>query len=495
MDRGLPTPSSAQSRPSRIATYAVIGLFLALIAASTVFIGVPVGIAISLIPVGLALLLCVLRYPIAGFTLLFCANYFIVYMIRVTGVDGLSVIFDLLVLLTFLSLILNTAARSGQYNRLRWNGLLIVSLLWAAYCTFEVLNPTAMTSAWIRSRGLTLYMLLLTSLTWMVVRNFKDLKILLYIFSVLTLIGAGKGIAQQLFGFDTYDQQALAEDLARTHLLGSGTRYFSIFASAGIFGAVMAHAMTVLLIAALYVKGKSRIFFLFVAAVAFYGLMISGTRGATAVPVCGLVLFVFLSRRLRYIIPTVTVLAASYIFLAMTNIGQGNQYIRRMRTVLDPQEPSLVVRRENQKLFGEYLKDKPFGEGLGLSGVDAQHISYRFTTTIPTDSWYVKIWVETGIVGLCLHIGILLFVVIYGSYIIIYRIRNDSLRGILSALHCGTFGVLVASYGNQVLGQYPVVLLIYASMAIVFLGPTIDKKLAAGDATANGGETNDKKTE
>mgnify|MGYP006910459374 FL=1 len=52
------------------------------------------------------------------------------------------------------------------------------------------------------------------------------------------------------------------------------------------------------------------------------------------------------------------------------------------------------------------MKYKPFGEGLGLSGDRAgERISKRFTTSIPTDSWYVKIWVETGAVGLTLYLA------------------------------------------------------------------------------------------
>lgn len=77
--------------------------------------------------------------------------------------------------------------------------------------------------------------------------------------------------------------------------------------------------------------------------------------------------------------------------------------IRRMRTTFRPtQDASFNVRKENQKKLALYLKDKPFGEGLGLSGGNARRFSSRLTANIPNDSTYVKIWVETGIVGLIL---------------------------------------------------------------------------------------------
>lgn len=472
-------------RFSRWMTYGFIAFSMLAISVSLLRFGLPVAVAVSLLPLAILVFLNILRYPIVGFTILFCLNYFVTFLISYTGVDGLSVIFDSLILLTFLSLLLNMAAGSGRYNKLTWNGFIAVALIWMAYCTLELLNASALTGSWIQSRGLTFYMLVAALLTVMVFRDFKDVKMILFVLSVLTLIGVAKGAMQQVIGFDPFERRMLNDGLAQTHLLITGTRYFSIFSSAGIFGAVMGHAMTVFMIAAIYMKGWARTYFLFVGVAAFYGLMISGTRGAIAVPVSGLLLYAILSRRIRLFVPTVSVLAVAYVFLAMTMIGQGNQYIRRMRTVLDPNEPSLVVRKNNQKLFAEYLKDKPFGEGLGLSGVDVKDVPQRFTTSIPTDSWYVKIWVETGIVGLSLYIAILLFIIGYGSYIILFKIRNETLRGVLSALHSGVFGIFVASYGNQVLGQYPVALVVYTSIGLVFMGPLLDKRMGQVGQTGN----------
>lgn len=101
----------------------------------------------------------------------------------------------------------------------------------------------------------------------------------------------------------------------------------------------------------------------------------------------------------------------------------------------------------------------------------------RFTTSIPTDSWYVKIWVETGIVGLILHIAVLVYIFLHGCYVIFFKLKDQYLRGLLIGLHCGTFGILIASYGNQVLGQFPVVMIVYMSMALVFMGPFFDAQL------------------
>ncbi|MEG1664712.1 MAG: O-antigen ligase family protein [Mucinivorans sp.] len=460
----------------------VIAAVVVVISFVTAYFGFVQGLAIAVVPLVVLLLFKVIQNPFYGFILLFIFNYFIIAIMRYSGLSGLSVIVDVIMALVFVAFALNAAFGStgfGVQNQASLlNGLVFVASLWFIYCLFELFNPTAMTNVWLLNRGLTAYMLAVVLLTFVVFKNYHNLNTIVMLLSVLVLLSVAKALMQKYIGFDAAEQRDLNEGLANTHLLATGTRYFSIYVSAGIFGAVMGHAMVVFGILSLYTHLRwKRIYFIIVALVSLYGLLISGTRGALAVPMAGLCLFTILSKRLKLMIPTAGILVVGYLFLAMTTIGQSNYLIRRMRTAFDPNEPSLIVRKENQKLFAAYLSDKPFGEGVGLSGVDTQHLSMRYTTSIPTDSWYVKIWVETGIVGLCLHLFMLAYIIIYGSWIILFRIRDYRLRGMLTALHCGVFGILASSYGNQVLGQFPVAIIVYMSMALVFMGPYFDRQI------------------
>lgn len=465
-------------------SFAGILAIVVIITFATVFRGIPIGLAMAGLPFVLIFLLVMVRNPYWGLIALFLINYFVVAIIRYTGVSGLSVMIDGLIAITLIATMVSNLVKPVDYRSGIQNGLMIAALIWFGFCCLELLNPSALSEAWFYSRGLTYYFLVMTLLTFLIFRSYKDIKTVLYILSVLTLLGAAKGAIQQIFGFDYAEMAFLNSGSAKTHLLRSGTRYFSFFASAGIFGAVMGHAMVVFGIAAIYVKGHwHKSYFLIVAVAACYGMIISGTRGALAVPMAGFVLFLFLAKKTAIIIPSAIVIIGVIGFLSLTTIGQSNQYIRRMRSAFDTNEPSLVVRKNNQKLFAAYLADKPFGEGLGLSGVDAQEMSRRYTTSIPTDSWYVKIWVETGVVGLILHISIFLYFLIYGSILIFFKIQNYQLKGLLTALICGVFGILVASYGNQVLGQYPVSLIVYMSMAFVFMGKYFDKQMESQNQT------------
>lgn len=444
-----------------------------------IFVDLSVGLAVAAIPMVIVLVLLVVLNPFYGYLAIFLLNYTMVPLMRYAGVDGLSVIMDsLLVLMIALAILhLLIENRNGQ-RCMVVNGLVVAGLIWLIYCSMEVMNPTSDIKAWFLSRSLTTYMFVIPLLTTMIFREFKMVKTILIMLSILTLLGVAKAIMQQTMGFDAAETQLLNSGMYRTHLLPTGIRYFSFFASAGIFGAAMGHALVVFAIVAIYTKNKHlRIFYIIVALAALYGLVISGTRGALAVPGAGFLLFILLSKQIKIMIPTIIISIGIYVFLAMTHIGQSNATIRRMRSAFDPNEPSLVVRRENQKLFREYLKDKPFGEGLGLSGVDARELSDRYTTSIATDSWYVKIWVETGVVGLLLHLALLAYIVIYGSYIVFFKLKNIEIRGVLMAFICGIFGIFAASYGNQILGQFPVAMVVYMCAALVFMGPYFEREL------------------
>ena len=146
-----------------------------------------------------------------------------------------------------------------------------------------------------------------------------------------------------------------------------------------------------------------------------------------------------------------------------------------MRTAFSPNEDaSYKVRKENRKVLAEYLQYRPFGEGIGLAGVENQKFSKRLTTIIPHDSTYVKIWVETGITGLIVYFGILLSAIIYCSYLILFKIKDNEIRGYLAAILCGIAGLLLSAYGNAFGGQYPTSIIAFTGFALILQGTMID---------------------
>ena len=181
-------------------------------------------------------------------------------------------------------------------------------------------------------------------------------------------------------------------------------------------------------------------------------------------------------KNIRVLSIGISILVVVFIFFAYTSIGQGNDQIRRMRTAFDPNYASFQVRLDNQKILKGYLASRPFGGGIGHGGVKAQkYLPNAFLSQVATDSWYVLIWVEQGIVGLLIHLFILFYVIGVASFRIMFRIRDPILKMKMAALASGMFGVMVASYGNAVLGGMPTGMLIYTSMALLMNTEVLDK--------------------
>ncbi|MDP4290217.1 MAG: O-antigen ligase family protein [Bacteroidota bacterium] len=362
------------------------------------------------------------------------------------------------------------------------NNLVLLSLIWFLYSVGELANPLALSrTAWFYAmRGMSLYMFLLIPLVFLLFNRVKDLKTFLYIWGGFSIISSLKAFQQMTFGPDPAEQFWLDNGGAVTHLIFGELRAWGIYSDAGQFGAAQAHAGILGTILFLHLKDpKEKIFFLIVALTGYYGMMVSGTRGAIIVPAIGLGLYLIHRKNFSVFFVGVLLLFLFYAFFRYTTIGESNQYIRRMRTAFFPQDnASLQIRIQNRKVLSNYLADKPFGGGIGSAGDWGKRFSPQgFLAQIATDSWYVQIWAEQGIIGLILHLAITFFIVLKGSYILMFRIRDPELFGILSALICGIVGIMGASYGNGVFGQLPTGIIIYISMAFVFLGPKLDEEI------------------
>jgi hypothetical protein len=319
-------------------------------------------------------------------------------------------------------------------------------------------------------------MFLLVPLTLLFINTNKKLDFFLYIWGAFSILASLKGIMQLYIGLDSAEQGWLDEGNYKTHVLFGKLRVFSFLSDAGQFGGNQAYSAVVATIYSMTQKNwRPKLFFITVAVLAFYGMIISGTRGAISVPLIGFMTFFVLRKNIKVLGAGIILLMLVFAFFKFTTIGQGNAQIRRMRTAFDPNDASLQVRLDNQKLLKGYLASRPFGGGIGHGGVKAQkYLPNAFLSQVATDSWYVLIWVEQGIVGLTLHLFILFYTVGKGTYWVLFKIRDPILKLKIGALISGMTGVMVASYGNAVLGGMPTALLIYASMAIMLNSEVFD---------------------
>jgi cell division protein FtsW (lipid II flippase) len=297
----------------------------------------------------------------------------------------------------------------------------------------------------------------------------KHLDKYLTIWFILSILTTLNGFRQQMF-FLPSEIEWLEAGAKKQHILWGKLRVFSNMFDAGQFGPAQGHVMVSAAILTLHSKEfNKRLFYGIAAILGFVGLMISGTRGSLAVPIFGFLAYFIISKNWRILSIGFVALIAAFIFLKYTTIGSNFYAIHRMRTAVNPTEDaSFSVRLMNQQILWEYLKDKPFGVGIGTTdNVGNKYNPNHFVASIPTDSYFVKIWVQTGIVGVIFIIIILLYVLFRGGAII-WKIKDDELRHKLIALYSPLLGIFVASYGNNVLPQLPTNIIVFISIAFIF---------------------------
>jgi hypothetical protein len=431
--------------------------------------GIIIPVALIGLPFGLLIFYLILSRPkygiISCFVVAFVLNGLGRYIIAPFGLA-----LDIILILTLFAAIFSS-------SRLEWQGakspVVFLIFIWFGFTLFEIFNPEATSfEAWFYAvRGIALYMAIIVPLMFVVFYRERDYDLMITFWFVGGIISALYGMKQLYIGLNAAENAWLASGASETHILFGRLRVFSFYSDAGQFGAFMGFTGIVATIRALgKVALNKKVFYAATAVICFYGMAISGTRGALFVPVSGFFAYLFLSKNFKVLILGCIVMGSMFFILKYTFIGQGNYQIQRMRSALDPQDPSFQVRLENQRKYKEYLRTRPFGGGIGTAGYWGQRFSPgTFLAETPTDSHYVRIWAETGIVGLTIHLGVLISIMGI-SFFKIFKLKDPEVKQKLMAIFAGCFGIVVASYGNQVIGQMPTSVFFCMSLSYLYIG-------------------------
>lgn len=419
----------------------------------------------------------IFKTPKTGVYMLIVLGFFVTGAARyIPAPWGLTI--DALLVLLYIALFFKGFAVKLPWYKAKSSLTLVVSL-WMLYIFLQLGNPEVLSrEAWFYAmRGVGLYQFLAIPLLFMLFNTQKDLNVFFIIWGILSVLGTLKGLQQFHFGVDPFEQRWLDQGGAETHILFGKLRIFSFYSDAGQYGASQAHAGVVFGILALFKNTslKMKAFFASVALAGFLGMVISGTRGAIAVPAIGGLMFLILRKNSKVLLLGAILGIGVYVFFAHTTIGQGNAEIRRMRTAFDPNDASFQVRLANQKKLKGYLASRPFGGGLGATGNWGQRFTpHSFLANTATDSWYVMIWSDTGIVGLVYYLAMLFFILLTGARNVMFKLKTQNLKVQITAITCGMAGIMMASYGNGVFGQMPTGILMYVTMVFMFISPQLD---------------------
>jgi hypothetical protein len=454
----------------------IIGAAIALgyIIAKTAFAGAGGLIALPFIILYLNLLF---TSPRLGLYTVLYLGFFVNGMIRYsTAPFGLSI--DIFLLLSLIATLIKVKKANCKYLN---NPFVYGITIWVAFTLFEILNPQARSFlAWFYAvRGTSLYMIQLIILTILLLNDPKELPKFIKIWIIWSVLAGLWAMKQLYIGVNNHEQLWLDAGAYKTHLLSGRLRAFSFYSDAGQFGAAMAHILLVCLILSFGpIKLKKKLMYWALSGFFFWAMAISGTRGALFVPLLGIIVYFFLSKNFKILVAGGMAVCILFCVLKFTNVGASNYQVQRMRSALDPNDPSLQVRLANQRKLSAYLNSRPLGGGIGSAGSWGQRFSPgTLLAETPTDSWYVKIWAETGIIGLCIHLGMVFTFIITGA-VVIFKMKHDLLlRQMAMALFSGFVGIAFASYGNQVMGQAPSSIVVFMSIAFVWLAYQWDKDI------------------
>lgn len=475
------SPSANEAIGGRVA---ILLLLFALAIFSFIRSGFSAFATICMVPVFIGIICLTFRYRMFLFWTLCCIN-FVLQMKSFTYLPSgvpMSLYNEALSILLLALAIIDV--KETRFERAA-NFMLFALIIWCSFCTLEVLNNTwglgIDIGSWYTGARLMAFQLMYAFLVFTIYINTPKILIkYLFLWGGFIVFAAFWIWKQQKIGFTDVENQWIQTRGRSTHILQAGTliRYFSVFSDAASAGIHFASAAVAFIIFGITSKIKKfRCLFLGIGIASAWAMFPTGTRTAIFCMLAGFLAYTVLSKSVKL---TAIIGTAGFLFflmLAFTNIGNGNSQIRRMRSAFDRGDASANVRTYNQSVIKKYLADAPFGLGIGISSdnVPANN-KYRKLSMIPPDSEYVFIWVHTGVVGIIIFLLTTIMMFCGASYVVMFRLRSPSLRGIGAGLCCAFVSMQLGGYGNQVLMQFPNYLVFYGGLSIVYVLPFFEKE-------------------
>lgn len=437
---------------------------------------------ICVLPLIILLLYLAIKWPHIIFWSLIITNYVIQLLhfneLLPSGIPTST--YNELLEITLIAIALIDIRKDHHWGR-SMNLMAFSILLWTTICLLEVFNDTCSlginVGAWFLGFRLMAFQLIYFLLIFSIYINSPEvLTKYLKIWACLALFSVYWTYKQKYIGMNSFEN-ARINAWGSTHFVNGIIRYWSTFSDAANYGCNAAATSVAFLLIGLTSKlTKERFFYIIVGLLVLWGMFQSGTRTAIGCFFAGLIVYVFLSKSVKMAVPIILFGIISFCLLVFTNIGQGNDQIRRMRSAFNKNDASANVRDINKATMAKYLRDAPWGIGIAIrSGDVPANNKYVILSNIPPDSEYVFMWIHTGRIGVSVFVISMFLMFAGGCWIVLFRLKNRTLIGIGAALCCAFASIQVGGYLNQVLYQYPNGLIFFGGLAIVYVLPYLEK--------------------
>jgi hypothetical protein len=417
-----------------------------------------------------------------GVIILLLIAFFLSRVNTLAGDVPLGISIDVFLLLMFLGVAIRKWRRSDF--SLAKSAISYLVWIWLIYNALELFNPMASLEAWIYIiRQLAGHMLLY----FIVLEALDDITFfrkLIIVWIVLAFLGGAYGLFQEFHGLLQSEKDWVLRDEERFRLFYNWGRFriFSFFNDPTVFGILMSFTgLFCLTLLHAPIKILYKVLLVIAAAVMIMASMYSGTRTAYAMLPAGFVIYALITFQKKTIIFTsvILVIASLIVFSDVRSVGPflSANTLERIRSAFKPSEdPSYLVRLENQSRIKPFIHSHPIGAGLGSIGAQGERFNPNSSLAgFDADSMYVRVAVELGWIGLVIYCIFISVVLITGikNY---YRARDPEIKAYLAGIIAVIYAITIANYTQMAAIQLPNVLIFYALIASIIKLAELDTK-------------------
>ena len=350
-------------------------------------------------------------------------------------------------------------------------------LIWIYYNLFQVLNPSAESKmAWLFTVRSLAILNLLYFIACYAFTTLDRIKQMLHFIIGLAFFTAIYGLKQEFLGMTTFEKAWLYADPERFQLFfqWGRMRVFSILSDAMTFGIMMVYmGFFCFIYATAPMKTVWKAFLIFAGIVMFWVSAYSGTRTCFALIPLGFVFYALMTLSRNVAIASVIfVVLGTGLMLKST----GNAVLFRIQSAFKPSEDNSVkLRYFNQQRIRPYIYSHPLGYGPGSTGLWARRFTPdSFLAKFAHDSYYVRLAVEEGWIGLALYM-FFLYTVLRRALFFYLRTKDPTIKTLYLAIMTALFMLAVANYPQEAIVQLPTSLVVYVFFAAIVRLKDFDK--------------------
>jgi hypothetical protein len=417
--------------------------------------------------VGLPLLVACMFYHQFGIIFTFIIAFLIQFINKYieapigTSLDGL--------LLLMLSGIIIAQVRKKDWSFAK-DPISTWLLIWIYFNFFQALNPSQESKLaffyTVRSLAILnlLYFIACYSFT-----SLQKIKQILHLIIGLAFIVAVYGLKQEFLGFSAAEKAWLYADAERFQLFfqWGRMRVFSLLSDAMTFGIMMVYmALFCLIYATSPMKPLGRYFLIGAAFIMIWSSLYSGTRTGFLLLPMGVLFYTLMTLKREVMIGLVAFLALGSVLVFKG--GNSSAVLFRVKSAFTPSEDeSVKIRYHNQKRIRPHIYAHPIGFGPGSTGLWARRFTPdSFLAKFAHDSYYVRLAVEEGWIGLAIYMFFLFTVLRRGLYFYL-RVHDPTIKSLYLALITALFILAVANYPQEAIVQLPTSLVVYVFFAAI----------------------------